>query len=79
MSENIICLRPSKRMWINVKVLGRVCLTCQLVAVLPSMVDLSSRKAEVQVHCWSAGQLAAVYSQPNKKCGFESTTMIHPI
>ena len=79
MSENIICLRLSKRMWINVKLSGRVCSTCQLVVVLPNIVDLSSRKAEVQVHCWSTGQLTAFYSQPIKKRWFESTTIIHPI
>ena len=74
--ENIICLRLSKRMWIKVKVLGRVCSTCQQVAVLPNIVDLPSRKAEVQTHRRSTSRLTAVYSRPVKKHGFESTTRI---
>ena len=59
-------------MWINVKVLGRIYSTCHQVAVLPNIVDLSSRKAEVQIYRRSASRLTAVYGRPVKKRGFES-------
>ena len=47
-------------MWINVKVLGHACSTCQQVTVLSNIVDLSSRNAEVQVYCQSTVRLTDV-------------------
>ena len=76
--QKTFCLRLNKRMCINVKLLGCVCLMCQQVAILLNIVSMSSRKAEVQIHRWSTSWLTAVYSWHVKKYGFKSTTRIHP-
>ena len=49
-----------------------------MLAILPHIVELSSRRAVVQVHLCSTGQLTAVYSRLVKKRGFEFTTRTHP-
>ena len=53
--------------------------TCQQVAILSNIVELSSRKAEVQIHHRSISRVTAVYNQPVKKWRIKPTTRIHSI
>ena len=59
----------------------RMCMlnTCQQVAILSNIVELSSRKAEVQIHHRSISRVTAVYNKPVKKWRIKPTTRIHSI